>query len=205
MRRKIVYLTIIIVMLIGISNYSFASSFNLIVNSDKTEVSEGEEVTIELKLSNIDVGEKGINVLEGQLEYDNNFLENVTLTSDNNWKVMYNNEEGALKGKFLFDKMETGIKTEEKIGQIKVKVKDKVKAGETQIKIKGIKSNDGENLIDEEDRIITLKITENNTNTENQEERNVNTGDKILLAIGIIILVAIINISIIILKRKKRK
>ena len=204
MRRKIVYLTIIIVMLIGISNYSFASSFNLIVNSDKTEVSEGEEVTIELKLSNIDVGEKGINVLEGQLEYDNNFLENVTLTSDNNWKVMYNNEEGALKGKFLFDKMETGIKTEEKIGQIKVKVKDKVKAGETQIKIKGITSNDGQNLIEAEDKIVTLKINKN-TDVVNQERQNAKTGDNILLAVGVIIAVIIINIVILILRKRQSK
>ena len=204
MRRKIVYLTIIIVMLIGISNYSFASSFNLIVNSDKTEVSEGKEVTIELKLSNIDVGEKGINVLEGQLEYDNNFLENVTLTSDNNWKVMYNNEEGALKGKFLFDKMETGIKTEEKIGQIKVKVKDKVKAGETQIKIKGITSNDGQNLIEEEDKIVTLKINKN-TDVVNQKRQNAKTGDNILLAVGVIIAVIIINIAIFILRKRQSK
>ena len=205
MKRKIVIISFMIIMIIGMLNYSQAASFDFIANADKTEVKSGEEVTIELKVSNIDMGEKGINVIEGQLEYDNNFLENVTLISDNNWKLTYNNEEDKLKGKFLLDKMESGIKVEEKVGEIKVKVKDKAKNGETQIKIKGIKSNDGENLIDEEDRIITLKITENNTNTENQEKRNVNTGDKILLAIGIIILVAIINISIIILKRKKRK
>ena len=205
MKRKIVIISFMIIMIMGMLNYSQAASFDFIANADKTEVKSGEEVTIELKVSNIDMGEKGINVIEGQLEYDNNFLENVTLISDNNWKLTYNNEEDKLKGKFLLDKMESGIKVEEKVGEIKVKVKDKAKNGETQIKIKGIKSNDGENLIDEEDRIITLKITENNTNTENQEKRNVNTGDKILLAIGIIILVAIINISIIILKRKKRK
>lgn len=204
MKRKIKILIFIIVMIIGVSNYSQASSFNFIVNSDKTEVEHGDEVTVEVKLSDIDMGEKGINVVEGQLEYDKNFLESQGFVGSNEWKITYNSEEGKLKGKFLIDKMEEGIKTEESIGKIKFRVKQNVKQGETQIKIKGIKSNDGQNLIEEEDKEVTLKIKKS-ADKVNQERENAKTGDNILLIIGVVIAIVMLNIVISIVRKRHSK
>ena len=198
MKRKIGILIFIIIMILGISNYSQASSFNLDISADKTEIEAGEETEINVKLTNIDMGEKGINVVEGTLEYDKDFIENIQLEGINEWKKIYNTEDGKLKGKFLFDKMNEGIKEEESIGTIKVKIKEDAKQGETQIKIKDIKSNDGENLVDTEDKVITLKIS--NTN---QNKDNVKTGDNILLVVGIVI--AVIMINVIITKVRKKK
>ena len=198
MKRKIGILIFIIIMILGISNYSQASSFNLDISADKTEIEAGEETEINVKLTNIDMGEKGINVVEGTLEYDKNFIENIQLEGINEWKKIYNDENGKLKGKFLLDKMSEGIKQEESIGTIKVKIKEDAKQGETQIKIKDIKSNDGENLVDTEDKVITLKIS--NTN---QNKDNVKTGDNILSVVGIVI--AVIMINVIITKVRKKK
>lgn len=198
MKRKIGILIFIIIMILGISNYSQASSFNLDISADKTEIEAGEETEINVKLTNIDMGEKGINVVEGTLEYDKDFIENIQLEGINEWKKIYNTEDGKLKGKFLFDKMNEGIKEEESIGTIKVKIKEDAKQGETQIKIKDIKSNDGENLVDTEDKVITLKIS--NTN---QNKDNVKTGDNILSVVGIVI--AVIMINVIITKVRKKK
>ena len=198
MKRKIGILIFIIIMILGISNYSQASSFNLDISADKTEIEAGEETEINVKLTNIDMGEKGINVVEGTLEYDKDFIENIQLEGINEWKKIYNDEDGKLKGKFLLDKMSEGIKEEESIGTIKLKIKEDAKQGETQIKIKDIKSNDGENLVDTEDKVITLKIS--NTN---QEKDNAKTGDNILLVVGI--LIAVIMINVIITKVRKKK
>ena len=198
MKRKMGVLIFVIVMIVGISNYSQASSFNLDISADKTEIEAGEETEINVKLTNIDMGEKGINVVEGTLEYDKDFIENIQLEGINEWKKIYNDEDGKLKGKFLLDKMSEGIKEEESIGTIKLKIKEDAKQGETQIKIKDIKSNDGENLVDTEDKVITLKIS--NTN---QEKDNAKTGDNILLVVGI--LIAVIMINVIITKVRKKK
>ena len=198
MKRKMGVLIFVIVMIVGISNYSQESSFNLDISADKTEIEAGEETEINVKLTNIDMGEKGINVVEGTLEYDKDFIENIQLEGINEWKKIYNDEDGKLKGKFLLDKMSEGIKEEESIGTIKLKIKEDAKQGETQIKIKDIKSNDGENLVDTEDKVITLKIS--NTN---QEKDNAKTGDNILLVVGI--LIAVIMINVIITKVRKKK
>ena len=194
MKRKIGVLIFIIVMIIGIANYSQASSFNLDISADKTEIEAGEEIEINVKLTNIDMGEKGINIVEGTLEYDKDFIESIQLEGINEWKKVYNSE----KGKFVFDKMSEGIKEEESISSIKIKIKENAKQGETQIKIKDIKSNDGENLVGTGDKVITLKIS-----NINKEKENVRTGDNILLVLGLII--AIIMINVIITKVRKTK
>lgn len=204
MKRKIGILIFIILIIIGISNYSKASSFNFTVNTNKTEVEPGEEVTVEIKLSDIDMGEKGINVVEGKLEYDKNFLEMQKFEDNNEWRIIYNSGEGELKGKFLIDKMDEGIKTDESIAKIKFKVKEDVKQEETQIKIKGIKSNDGQNLIDEEDKEVTLKLKKSIYNVNNKRE-NAKTGDNILLIIGAIIVIVLINVAILIVRKRSRK
>ena len=200
MKRKIGILIFIIIMILGISNYSQASSFNLDISADKTEIEAGEEAEINIKLTNIDMGEKGINVVEGTLEYDKDVIENIQFEGIDEWKRTYNNEEGKLKGKFLLDKMSEGIKEEESISSIKLKIKEDAKQGETQIKIKDIKSNDGESLVDTEDKVITLKIS--NTN---EEKQNVKTGDNILLVVGLVIAVIMLNVIITIVRKKNKK
>ena len=65
-----------------------------------TKLNEGEEITITLELSEIKMGQDGINTFGGKLEYDENVFEKVTsddISSQNNWSIAYNDEETAKK------------------------------------------------------------------------------------------------------------
>ena len=64
-----------------------------------TKLNEGEEITITLELSDIKMGQDGINTFGGKLEYDENVFEKVTsddISSQNNWSIAYNDEETAI-------------------------------------------------------------------------------------------------------------
>ena len=90
-----------------------------------TKLNEGEEITITLELSEIKMGQDGINTFGGKLEYDENVFEKVTsddISSQNNWSIAYNDEETAKKGTFLAT-INTGTSKNQIIGIIKLKVK----------------------------------------------------------------------------------
>ena len=188
MKRRFLVKSLIIVFLISIifmiENYSYASSFKFNAEADKTEVDPGEEVTIELNVSEIDMGEHGINVVEGYLDYDKDFFSEMKFENVNDWNITYNNEDGERKGKFLIVKMVDGIKEPEKINKIIIKVRSDITEGEGHIRLKNIQSNDGKNLIDEGDRIITKKIKQkdspkNEVSNEIDNKVKNETGNKI--------------------------
>ena len=223
MSRKICTIIITIVMIMGILNYSEASSFRVIVKADETEVNPGQEVTISLKISNIDMGEHGINVVEGYLKYEDGFFSAMEMVDENDWKVTYNNKNG----KFLTSKIIEGIKEEQEILLIKLKVNDDLKEGETEVKLQEITSNDGVNLVSDGNKSIKIKIKGNNSkdNSENNKEsnqntneedekqinkeeqnimrQNVRTGDTIAYIVGVVAIIIGINLAILKLKTRK--
>lgn len=180
--KSIILLTaIMLIMVIGNISYSEASSFSFNAHAEKTDVTPGEEVIIDMSISDIDIGEHGINVVEGILEYDEGFFSSMELVNQNDWEITYNNIEGERKGKFLTAKMVEGVKAKETIGKIKLKVREDITEGESQLKIKTIQSNDGENVIDEGERIITIRIKnveENPDATDKPQGNPENSGDK---------------------------
>lgn len=223
MSKKICTIIITIVMIMGILNYSEASSFRVIAKADETEVNPGQEVTISLKISNIDMGEHGINVVEGYLKYEDGFFSAMEMVDENDWKVTYNNKNG----KFLTSKIIEGIKEEQEILLIKLKVKDDLKEGETEVKLQEITSNDGVNLVSDGNKSIKIKIKGNNSkdNSENNKEsnqntneedekqinkeeqnimrQNVRTGDTIAYIVGAVAIIIGINLAILKLKTRK--
>lgn len=228
--KNIMMVIAMIMVIIGNINYSEASDFSFKAEADKIEVEPGEEVIIEMKISDINMGEHGINTVEGNLEYDENFFSSMELVNENDWEITYNNENGERKGKFLTAKMTEGVKEEECVGKIKVKVREDIKQGEGQVKIKTIQSNDGEELVDEGERIINVKIKkadeepnlpsngneenkneedktigEGNNNYKNEKTENAKTGDKIILVLGAVAVVVLVNIGIMILYKRKNK
>lgn len=231
LKNIMIVTTIMLMMIIGKASWSMASSFSFNAQADKTEVTPGEEVIVEMSISDIDMGEHGVNVVEGILEYDESFFSNMELVNENDWKITYNNEEGERQGKFLTLKMAEGVKGEETIGKIKLKVRDDITEGEGQIKIKNILSNDGEKLIDEGERIIKIIIKktdiskEPNTpnipegtpgegkdtnipqesTTEYEKVENADTGDNIKVVIGIIAVVVIVNVGIVFVSKRRDK
>lgn len=164
-----------------------ASSYDLSVNPENIKAKMGDTLEIEINLKNIDMGEKGINVIEGYIEYDEDVIESIEIIDENQWQMTYNNDKKSeLYGKFLSKKNIEGTKGNEKIAKIKLKIKDKISKTTSQVKIKEITSNDGEKLINIGEKIVNLEFEGVNI---------VNTGDiTLILILGIISLVLIANL-----------
>lgn len=154
---KKICISVLFIFAFLLSYCSYASSFNLTATPESINVNPGDEVSVTLKISDIDAGSEGINVVETTLEYDNNYIESVDFIEKNDWKSEYNSNQGNLFGKLLYTKMVTGVTSDEEIGVLKIKIKEHVDEFETQVKLKNVTSNDGYNLIDAGTKIINLK------------------------------------------------
>lgn len=163
-----------------------ASSYDLSVNPENIKAKKGDILEVEIILKDIDMGEKGINTIEGYIEYDEDVIENVEIINENEWQMTYNNDtKSELYGKFLSVKNIDGVKEEEKIATLRFEIKDNIKKQKSQIKIKEITSNDGENLINIGEKIVNLEF---------EGVSVVNTGDiTLILIVGMISLVLFIN------------
>ena len=185
---KLIFIFFVIISILG-TTVSFAaddkneaeninkSSFIFSATPDKTEVEPGGEVvTIDLSVSEINLGEHGMNVVGGYLYYDTDFFSKMELVNVNDWEITYNTEEGERNGKFLIVKMVDGIHEEESICQIKVTVNKDLTEGEGTVRLKEIQSNDGEKLVDQGDRTITVRIKQPKKEEKlNEPEKSNNT------------------------------
>lgn len=125
-----------------------------------TKLNEGEEITITLELSEIKMGQDGINTFGGKLEYDENVFEKVTsddISSQNNWSIAYNDEKTAKKGTFLAT-INTGTSKNQVIGIIKLKVKTNLKSQDTEIKFTGL-SSVAEDTVKLDDQTLKFSVT----------------------------------------------
>lgn len=218
---KKLFILIVLISILGMTKFVYASSFNFTTNVSLTTLKPGDTVEISLSISNIDVGESGINTIEAVLEYDENVFEPVLPTDFaglNNWSITYNNEEGENKGKFVAVIVQEGVTETQEIGKLTLKVKSNVNVDSTNITFSNIKSNDGVEEITNPDKTISLKINkpiieepeetgdpeEPKTNTINKntmdEEENLSpnnipqTGDNIYIIIGIVLATILVGI-----------
>lgn len=111
---------------------------------------------------NVNLGEfnnvgKGIISLLGQLEYNTNVLERISITGQNDWKVsdrFFNEEDFS----FIIDR-ETYLTTEGSMFTIKFKVKDNLEQSQqSSIKVKNIEASGGYGLITAEDANLDIAI-----------------------------------------------
>ena len=84
MKKKIL-VNLLLVIMLGVM---LASTVNAATNSFKAELSAsstslkpGDEITLTLKVSDIKMGDDGINALEGTIKYDTNLFEAITQSS----------------------------------------------------------------------------------------------------------------------------
>ena len=168
---------------------------------------------------------KGINVIEGFIQYDEESIESIELINENDWKTKYNSNKGEeLYGKFLSIKEVDGITQKENFIKMKVKIKDEINNEKSYISLKELTSNDGENLVNIGNKEIEIKFekdenenvngngNEKDKKEENKAENkaedvkqsNIKTGDILpLVAVGTIF--AIIILNTLISMRKKRR
>ena len=180
-KKMIVMVLSILVVSMLIAGEANAASFTFKAEANKTEAKPGDEIVISMGISNIDMGDLGINAIEGILDYDDEVFEKVSrddIGLQNNWTITYNEEAGAHEGNFLISNIVAGIKTEQKIGEIRLKIREDAKANtETEIKIKDITSNDGGVLVKESDKSIVIRIGEKTDTNGGNSNGNINGGN----------------------------
>ena len=158
--RKI-FVGIIAFLLVLSLSFVYASNFSFTLSSDKTTLKPGDTVKISLNISDIDVGESGINTIEAVLDYDEEVFEQVIPTNfagQNNWSITYNNEEGENKGKFVAVIVQEGVTSDQTIGTLTLKVKEKIEDISTKVTFKDIKTNDGTDEVTVQNQTITLNV-----------------------------------------------
>ena len=190
--RLIIALSIIMVSLTGIVS---ASSFDVGVNPTEVTAKQGESIEVKVDLKDIDMKEKGINTLEGYINFDEDVIENVEVETKNDWQIEYNKDSNSdLYGKFLMVKDIEGIKENEEVLTLKIKVKDKVKKESTKVILKDLTSNDGENLVNIGNKEININF---------EGVKAVNTGDNTIILVTGIMLTALVTYLISIKKDVK--
>lgn len=173
--------------LISFTGIISASSFDVSVNPKEITAKPGETINLKVSLKDIDMSGNGINILEGNINFDKEMIENVDVEGENNWKIEYNNDTNSdLNGKFLMIKDVNGIKDDEEILNLKIKIKDNIKKANTKILLKDLTSNDGNNLINIGSREININF---------EGIKMVNTGDSLIFwASGVMSLALIVYV-----------
>lgn len=178
---------IFIIMLLTANVYAVEEgTFKASATASATKLKPEEVVTITVAVSDINMGEDGINALEGFIEYDKNIFEEIkssSLQSLNNWTTTYNDESGNLNGKFLSVNLSSGVKENTQIFTVNFKVKKDIeKTTSTKINFKDITSNDKTNLVNAGTKTVelTVEVKEEEpqkptTGNENKVDNSTNT------------------------------
>lgn len=139
--------------------------FKAKLTADNTSINSGDSVTLTLQISDIDMGEDGINVVEGTLNYDKDIFEKVLVTDfqdQDNWQTTYNSEDTEKNGKFLSANLSNKVKENTNILKVTLKTKKDLKESKkTTIEIKDITSNNGKDLINIGNCNVKIKINSN--------------------------------------------
>lgn len=171
--------------LISFTGIISASSFDVSVNPKEITAKPGETINVKVSLKDIDMSGNGINILEGNINFDKEMIENVDVEGENNWQIEYNKDSNSdLNGKFLMIKDVNGIKDDEEILNLKIKIKDNIKKANTKILLKDLTSNDGNNLINIGSREININF---------EGIKMVNTGDNTIIFVTGIMLAAVVT------------
>lgn len=154
MKRKIIALSLILVIVTLVSNVYAASKFEVNLSTEKSEYNKNDEFEVDVKVRNIQ-DEKGIIALGGTLEYDKNSLELVKMEAQGDWtKPSYNEDNG----KFVADRDKNYATKDESVFKITFKVKEESKKDIT-ITLKDISASNGKEDIktDNVSKVITIK------------------------------------------------
>ena len=154
MKRKIIALSLILVIVTLLSNVYAVSKCKVDLKTDKSEYNKNDEFTVNVNLSDIQ-DEKGIIAVGGTLEYDKNSLELVKMEAQGKWTKPSYNEANR---KFVTDRDNSYATKDETLFKITFKVKEESKKDIT-ITLKDISASNGKEDIktDNVSKAITIK------------------------------------------------
>lgn len=160
--KKISLISILIILILAtIATSVYAATTGKInMTTQKSEYIKGEEVVIDVKVSDLK-SDKGIITLGATLEYDKNSLEFVKMSGADNWS---NPSYNDANGKLITDR--SGLtKTDESVAKITFKVKSTA-ASTSNVKLKGVEVSGGDGVFKLGEATSTIKV-KNGTSTEN--------------------------------------
>ena len=177
--EKLVFkvLIMIAILVIAVSTVAQAATFVASMTPSNSSVAPATEVIVVVKISNLDVGQNGINALSGIIQYDTSIFETINSSSIeglNEWKPSYSSENG----KITLTKTQF-VKSDEEVFQITLKTKSaetfaKKKNPEGAVTFRSIVASNSEQDITSSDISTTIKIaTEDATNTTNNTANSV--------------------------------
>lgn len=217
MKRK-VGITVVLATILAIMCAGYVTAqthtFKANVSANVDVLKPGEEVTVTLNVSDIDMGENGINVIEGTLSYDKNVFEEISksdIKTLENWATTYNDENTSSNGKFISVNLSEGVQKDSSILSIKFKVKsDVTENAKTQIKFEEVTSNDGVDLISVGTKAVDLKVELEPKEEPIEEPKNEEKIDKLPqtydnIVLEIVFAIIIVSITSIVILKKKRK
>lgn len=172
MKKKILKLTTIIMLLV-ITYATIANALSLTVSmeTNSTTIAEATEFTVTVKVSNLDVGENGINSLTGTLKYDKTIFEEITDSSIegvNGWNSSYEKDTGK-----IVSTKQSFVKSEESVFNITLKTKADITGKEGVIEFTDIKAQNSDSQIDAQNISVTISVGTESGNTANKS----NTGN----------------------------
>lgn len=170
--KKIISLGLSILLTICLASTVYAtSSCKVSLKTSKTNLIKGEEVSVNVVLSNIQ-DKKGIIGLSAVLEYDEDSLEYVEIEEQEGWeKASYNKKNGII----AILREETYATSNQTVFKIifKARVKNKEK---TEIILKDVRTSNGDKDIKLGDlkSIVTIKTNNDTNDTDNDNSGNNN-------------------------------
>ena len=156
MKKILSSILIVLIMLFALTTSVSALSFTPTMYASSQTIPEQTEFIVTVKLSNLDVGQNGINSLTGNLTYDTTVLETISESSIeglNSWKVEYSEDTKEIKAiKASF------VNQEEQVFQITFKTKSGVTGKNANISFTSVNASNSESKIPAADISTTIKV-----------------------------------------------
>lgn len=169
MRKKFLKIAIIITMLVlTFATVVNALSLTVAMEVNNTTVPEKTEFTVKVKVSNLDVGQNGINSINAVLKYDDTIFEAVSESSIeglNGWEAKFDNST-----KKITLTKQSFVKTEEDVFNLTLKTKEGVSGKEGIVELKEISAQNSDSTITATDVSVSInvgQVTGNTANTSN--------------------------------------
>ncbi len=172
MKKKFLKITIVAILLVLVyTTIVNALGFTATMTSSSSNVEPSSEFTVKVSVSNLDVGDNGINQLNGTLSYDEDVFEEINDSSIeglDTWSHSYDSEAKTVKlTKTTF------VKKDEEVFQVTFKTKADVKSGTVgKINFTGITASNSEQSIPATDVSISITVGGEPINTANVNSEN---------------------------------
>lgn len=143
-------------------------SLNVSLSSTNTTIKKGQEVTVLVEISDIEMGD-GINTFKATLNYDKDVFTSVDVQGINDWtKQTYNTENGI----FILTYSNLLTTTEQAIARLTFKVKDDTTKESGTISLTEIESANTDSKATPDDASITLNVEQDDNNDGNDDQNN---------------------------------